>query len=392
MQISSTPCFIQAPGSFTVHSMVRRTAAFGLIAGALALAACGGGGGSGDAGGGSNPGPAHGALAAPGTYTLTTGGVVKGSFMLDPNGVIAVCTVGADRSCTAKVTPPTAPGGSTAFALQGSASGASASGAIAANGSVSAQLTAANGAVTPLAGSKVSDSYVECAEPFTRKDGQCLPPASAAVVIAPVIVWQEELIPLGGGRIYTMQLCYGGLGGSCQDISPRIKVTAEDLADEDTPPIMAYAESVAKEFQNIIQRLWAAKTYPKQLAQIFRKAVQGAIDSETPNAVETALSDLKAAGFPAAAPGGQSSGPSGTAPTAASACGEQPYPGGNSTDNLQVDSFDRQAQSIICLYKATGEQKLVDNGNKVCGILDGLLKVTPGKFTPLFCVGSKLKL
>ena len=67
-----------------------------LIAG---LSACGGGGG-GDAGsGGGSQGPGTPGTAAPsGTYTLTTGGAVKGSNMLEKEGVIADCTEGTDPS------------------------------------------------------------------------------------------------------------------------------------------------------------------------------------------------------------------------------------------------------------------------------------------------------
>jgi len=360
---------------------------------ALALAACGGGGGGGEEGSTADPGTSGGdtpvSAAAPGTYTLTTGEAAAGSFMLDKEGAIAVCTVGTDPSCTAQTTPPSGSSG-TGFTLQGNTGGAKISGTIGAAGTVTGQMTSASGSVMQLAGSKVSDNYVDCAAPFTRKDGQCQPPASAAIVIAPTVMWRIELIPLGGGRIYTMMLCYGGMGGACQDISPPLKVTAEDLADEDTPEIIAYGESVAKEFQEIIARLWAAKTYPKQLAQIFRKAVEGAVDSETPNAVQTAISDLKAAGFPAAAPGGQSTGPSGTGPTAASACAEQPYPGDSSEP--QVYYYDKYAQFLSCIYKATGDQQQVENGNKICTILDGLVKTLPGNFSPMFCSGPKLKL
>lgn len=352
------------------------------------LAGCGGGGSNGGGSGSSDPGPgAPGTAALSGTYTLTTGGAVKGSFMLDKDGAIAVCAVGTDPSCTAKVTQPSTAGGSTSFALLGNSSGAKASGTIAANGTVAAELIASNGAATPLVGSKVSENYVDCAAPFTREGGQCQPPASAVIVIAPTIKWAIRLIPLGGGRIYTMLFCYGD---SCEAISPEIAVTREDLADEETPEIIAYAESVAKEFQNIIARLFTAKTYPKQLAQIFRRAVHGAIESERPNAVESAVSALTAAGFPAAAPGGQSSGPSGTGPTAASACAEQSYPG--DTSEPQVYFHDKYAQFLSCLYKATGDQTHVVNGNKECGLLDNFLKGIPNRFTPLFCTGPKLKL
>ena len=365
--------------------LIRRFQTIFAVSGALMIAACGGGGGGEDTDAGTPV-----TKLQSGTYTLTSGGDVKGSFMLDKDGAITICALGTDPSCTAEITPPAGSGGNNGLTLQANTSAAKVNGTIAANGSISAQLTSADGAVTPLAGSKVSDNYVDCSAPFTRKDGQCQPPASASIVISPRIVWQEELPP-GGGRIYTMLMCYADLN-NCVEVSPPIRVSAQDLADGETPEIIAYARSVAVEFQNIIARLLAGKTYPKQsvLVKIFRDAVQGAINSGSGNAVESAVSALQAAGFSAAAPGGQSGSPSGTAPTAASGCAEQAYLGKDISEP-QVYLQDKYAQFLSCIARVTNDNQQVVNGNKVCKTLDGLLKATNSSFKPVACIGTQLK-
>jgi hypothetical protein len=362
----------------------------GLVA--LALAGCGGGSddasapaaGSGAGSGGSSSAPDLAALA--GTYTLTTGGTVVGSLMLDQTASATICTLGS-RGCAAEVTAPTTSSASTQFKLTATDDGSTANGAIASNGAVSGQLTKAGGAVEAFTGSKVSANFADCQSPFTRVNGQCVAPTSG-IVLAPSIVWLQEIVP--GGQAFTMQLCSSPLGLDCVAISDRIVVSSAELADKETADILDYAQSVAKEFQAMIGRLWAAKTYPtrSQLAQIFRNAVDGAIASDTQNAVQTAGAGFASAGF-AAANGGTASSPSGTASSAESVCANQQYPGDKSEP--QVYLFDKLAQFDACMYKATGNSDYQKDGNTQCRVLDGLLKATIGNFTPLYCSGPQLK-
>jgi hypothetical protein len=355
---------------------------------AATLHGCGGGGGGGAAADGGSLNVA----SLSGTYALRAGSSTIGSFMLDQAATITSCAVGQSQACEARVTST---GNGASFTLTGDAGGASASGTIGAGGAITGQITQGNGSVTPLTGSKVSDGYVDCAAPFTRSNGQCLPPESAKLVIAPVIVWvTTPMLSPNGFETWTLYLCWdpSHAPAGCDQISPVIKLDAEDLADNQTPPLKAYAFSVAKEFQNMIARLWAVKTYPtgKQMSSIFNNAIAADVASggATQKAVQAAGTAFAAAGFPAAA-GGQASSPSGTAPTAASACGALNYPG--DTSEPQVYLHDKYAQFLGCLYKTTGDSQQLDNGNKVCTLLDGLLKSTTGTFTPLFCTGSKLK-
>ena len=354
---------------------------------AASLLACGGGGSDSPAAGGGAGAGAPDLTALAGTYALKTGGTAVGSFMLDQSASVTVCAIGTEVGCTAEVTAPTAAGGSTQFKLKGVAGGSAASGTIAADGTVAGQLTKASGAAEPFTGTKVSANFSDCQTPFTRVNGQCLPPATG-VVIAPSIVWKLEVS--AAGRTYTMQLCHSPLGLDCTAVSDPIFVSKADLADDETPDIIEYAESVAKEFQNMVGRLWAAKTYPTlaQLVSIFKKAVDTAIATDSPNAVETAGAGFTAAGFPAAT-GGASSGPSGTASSAESACANQTYPG--DTSEPQVYLFDKLAQFDACLYKATNKDIYLTDGNTQCRVLDGLLKATIGTFKPMYCTGPSLK-
>jgi hypothetical protein len=186
-----------------------------------------------------------------------------------------------------------------------------------------------------------------------------------------------------------MLLCLTPLR-DCTAISDAIFVSNADLADAETTGIIAYAESVAVEFQNMIARLWAAKTYPThaQLVQIFKNAVSTAVETDTQNAVQTANSGFAAAGFPAAS-GAPAGSPSGSGTTAEKACAEQSYPG--DTSEPQVYFFDKIAQFDACLYKATNNSNYLTDGNRQCQVLDGLLKATTGTFTPMFCNGPQLK-
>lgn len=83
---------------------------------------------------------------------------------------------------------------------------------------------------------------------------------------------------------------------------------------------------------------------------------------------------------------GSSGGSSGSGSSLGSgACGNVKYPGDSS--DPQVYSFDAVAQSYQCLYRATKDNIYITRGNTNCRVLDGLLRSTAGKFTPLFCNG-----
>ncbi len=83
---------------------------------------------------------------------------------------------------------------------------------------------------------------------------------------------------------------------------------------------------------------------------------------------------------------GSSGGSSGSGSSLGSgACGNAKYPGDSS--DPQVYSFDAVAQSYQCLYRATKDSTYITQGNTNCRVLDGLLRSTAGKFTPMFCKG-----
>lgn len=83
---------------------------------------------------------------------------------------------------------------------------------------------------------------------------------------------------------------------------------------------------------------------------------------------------------------GSSGGSSGSGSSLGSgACGNAKYPGDSS--DPQVYSFDAAAQSYQCLYRATKNSTYITQGNTNCRVLDGLLRSTLGKFTPMFCNG-----
>jgi hypothetical protein len=352
---------------------------------AATLHGCGGGGGGGAAADGGSLNVA----SLSGTYALRAGSSTVGSFMIDQAATITSCAVGQSQACEARVTST---GNGASFTLTGDAGGASASGTIGAGGAITGQITQGNGSVTPLTGSKVSDGYVDCAAPFTRSNGQCLPPATK-IVIAPRITWLQEY----RGGIYSSNgfkttwlysLCLGY--GDCDRIIKSFLLTQDDMNDPDTRDTMTYAQSVAQDFGDMISRMWQAKTYPSlaQMQKIFRDAIDNALATDSPNAAQTAASAFAAAGYPAAG-GGAAGAPSGSEPTTASACGNLSYPG--DTSDPQVYLHDKYAQFLGCLYKATGDSQQLENGNKVCTILDGVLKTIPGTFKPLYCTGAKLK-
>lgn len=361
---------------------------------AASLIGCGGGGDSSSpspSGATNSPGGSGQGVTSPaGTYTVKTNGGTSGSFLLDSAGVITTCAVSQDKQCSATTQTSTE---GTRFTLTGSET--SATGTIAASGAVTGQLTQAGSSSVALTGSKTSSDYVDCVAPLIPGNGQCALPQDK-IVIAPTIIWLVEMA--GGtwsseaGMRYNWRysLCIGY--GTCDRVIKTFLLTPDDMADEETKELMAYAESVAKDFQAMIARMWKSKTYPtlSQAQTIFKNAVDAAIAEDAPVAAERAASAFTSAGFPAAGSSSTATGtPSGSEPTVASACGNLVYTGDRSEPQAYV--FDQYAQQLSCLHKTTGENQFLTNGNKVCGILDGLIKATSGTFRPLFCTGAKLK-
>lgn len=330
-------------------------------------------------------------ITAPaGTYAMKTSEGTTGSFLLDSAGVITTCAVSHDKTCSAATQASTE---GTRFTLTGSET--SATGTIAASGAITGQLKQGSSSSVSVTGSKTSDEFVACAAPLVAANGQCVLPQDK-VAISPRVTWLKEMA--GGtwsseaGMRYNWRysLCIGY--GECDRVIKTFFLTPDDMADDETKEIIAYAETVAQDFQTMVGRMWQAKTYPtlEQAQKIFGNAVDSAIDEDAPVATDRAASAFAAAGFSAA--GGTSTAavtPSGSEPTVAAACGNLSYTGDRSEP--QVYMFDQYAQHFSCLYKSTGDSQFLTNGNKVCGILDGLIKTTSGSFRPLFCTGAKLK-
>ena len=351
-----------------------------------AMSACGGGGSDSSADTGGSAGTAPDIAALAGTYTLATGSTPLGAFMLDTQATVTTCTLKSQSACSVEFIPPAKSGDSAIFSLQGDEKGTTAKGVISPSGSVTGQFSQSGQADTSLTGSKTSNNYASCDEPFTRTGGKCVPPVSGVKALVPLIKWNQQINPVS----YTMILCYPS-SNDCIDISQRIVLTAEDLADDETPPIMEYANSVAAEFQKMLVRLRdAGSPHPTQaqIVRIFSNAVNSAIETETPNAVETAIEAFKKAGFPAAADG--QGGSAGQKPLSAEdACSQEDYRG--DTSEPQVYLFDKLAQFDRCLFKATGDSSFLKDGNGQCKVLDGLLAATIGTFKPQFCTGPTLK-
>lgn len=281
-----------------------RAAAWALGLGVLLLTGCGGGGGGGTGtttpppGGTGSGGQPIDAATLAGTYELRAAGDVAGAFTINKSAQVTACTVGAATSCTGQVTA-----GSTTqpsrFELSGGTV-AQASGSIAADGAVDAQLRDAQGATQSATGSRVAATYADCAAPRTLVNGSCTAPAQG-ISLRPGIGWAFTVSP--AGRTYTLQLCYDVT--SCTAISSPIFVSNADLGEEEFPGILAYAYDVATEFKKMIDRMWTAKTYPSHatMVSVLRNAVDSAVATQTRNAVETATSGFAAAGFPAAGGG-----------------------------------------------------------------------------------------
>jgi hypothetical protein len=287
----------------TTHLKAVRFAALAAVV-AMGLTACGGGGG--DTTG--SAAPADGSVSAAslaGTYSVTgSAGGMSAAFAVNRNAAVTACTLAGADTCTGVIVPGTQTAGST-FKITATRTGSATSvaelaGSIAAGGTLTGKLTQ-GGASQDVGGSKVADTFADCVSPLVLDNGSCKAP-SAGISLMPTVSWAIEESP--SGRTYTMQLCYGSIY-QCEAISDPLFVSRADLADADFPGVLAYAESVALQYSQMIAKLWAAKTYPShaQIIATFRAAVNQALATEMENAVQTASSAFTAAGYPAAGGG-----------------------------------------------------------------------------------------
>lgn len=195
----------------------------------------------------------------------------------------------------------------------------------------------------------------------------------------PSIWW--EFAPSPVGTTYIMEICYTGSGVDCSAISGSYFVLPGDVDNAD----LAYAQSVATEYNNMIGRLWSAKSYPlpSTLESVFRSATNKAVSNQAHTAVQDALAGFTAAGFPAAGTGG--AGGTGTL----ASCSDVVYPGDTSSPQIYI--FDAIAQFDACALAATKDEKYRSDGNMQCQVLAGTNAATGNNFTPLFCSGSVMK-
>ncbi len=266
----------------------------------MMVTACGGGGGGGtssDPSGPSSGGTANAATFA-GTYGFTAANGIPGAIAINTSATVTACTVGTASSCAGEITLSA---NSAGFKLTGNGSQV-ASGTIDTQGAVSGTYSAPGAPSETLSGTRAGTTFAQCPEGYAANGTQCTPPANARALFAPTLMWNVALPP--GGRTYQMELCWDG-PTNCESVGKPIFVSNDDLNDSDFPAILAYAESVAKEFGAMISRLWAAKTYPSSdtLKTVLGNAIDLAVATETPNAVETAGAGFNQAGFPAATGG-----------------------------------------------------------------------------------------
>ncbi len=139
-----------------------------------------------------------------------------------------------------------------------------------------------------------------CVSPQIFINGACTTP-TVSIDIRPSIWF--EMSPSQTGILYSAELCLLAYT-NCDSLGDPVFVTNAELQDPNAeiPATLAYADQVAKEFNNIISRLWAAKTVPphQTLLDIFRGAIAKDLNDGSFTAVQTASSAFVAAGYPAA--------------------------------------------------------------------------------------------
>jgi hypothetical protein len=245
-------------------------------------------------------------------------------------------------------------------------------------GAVTATGTAA---ATKLAG--VSDVLFNlaptCMAPATLKDGACVMPANNPP--RPVVKFSVAISP--AGQTYSAILCWDS--SQCDSLGDDVFVsTAEILASNgEVAADVAAAGRVATEFNDMIGRLWIAKTIPPSatVLSVFKNAIATALANENAgSAVSAATAGFNAAGYPAA--GGSTSGAT-TTDLSGGACNMSNYNG--PTTDPQFDTFCQNAFINTCLDKATGTTTYQAQTLTVCTTLDGFLKAVGSGTAANYC-------
>lgn len=141
-----------------------------------------------------------------------------------------------------------------------------------------------------------------CMAPAVLQNGACVTPANNPP--RPVVGFSVAVSP--AGQTYSAVLCWDA--SQCDALGEDVFVsTAEILASNgEVAADVAAADRVATEFNNMIGRLWLAKTIPsaQTILSVLQNAVATALANENAaSAVSTAATGFTAAGYPAAGGG-----------------------------------------------------------------------------------------
>ncbi|HJW57095.1 MAG TPA: DUF4214 domain-containing protein, partial [Burkholderiaceae bacterium] len=223
-----------------------------------------------------------------------------------------------------------------------------------------------------------------CMAPAVLQNGACVTPANNP--LRPVVRFDVAVSP--GGDTYMAVLCWDP--SQCDELGDSVFVsTAEILASNgEVTADVAAADRVATEFNNMIGRLWAAKTFPpgQTILSVLRNAVATALANEdAASAVPTAAAGFAAAGYPAAGGGATGTSGSGTSATDSSggACSISNYNGPNT--DPQFDTFCQNAFINTCLDQASGTTTYQAQTQTVCTTLDGFLKAVGSGTAANYC-------
>ncbi|RZI44165.1 DUF4214 domain-containing protein [Herbaspirillum sp. HC18] len=227
-----------------------------------------------------------------------------------------------------------------------------------------------------------------CMVPAVLQNGACVMPES--VPIPPSTMFEVFVSP--GGDTYVAKLCWGGTY-QCETLGQSVFVSAEDiLADKgEVDANVREASRVLSEFNNMIGRMWKAKTYPptSTMVAVFTKAISDGLAAEDGSvAISSAAAGFTKAGYPAASGGSTTTGGSGGGSTAeadaaGSACSLSNYKGPN--QDPQFDSFCKNAYVNTCLDQTTGTSTYQAQTQTVCKVLDGFLKAVGSGTAANYC-------